>query len=302
MAYGQRGMYPPMQGGGFYNPYSAKPQWGAGISQTIQQLMAQKEMQKRQKQQGEQQTFENRMRILNFLKGKDQSERVQALNWLEKNEIIDEKRKNMLVAGLDKIETPEGRIKRIKGETRARKEVEQEFRKEPKPTQFEVKQAEWDARVVAGTATPEERDMVVWGFKPKPTKEEILAKGANPRQANDSWLKDVYKNMDRGAIEKSSKEAKARPIVMGISIDMPYAYNLATLNRNDGIATPKDTDTIQKYDGMFRYFNDVLLKGKALSFKEFMKLPEARDPDFDKMQIKKWYEYYEGILYEKGFY
>ena len=87
---------------------------------------------------------------------------------------------------------------------------------------------------------------------------------------------------------------------MGIALDMPYKYNLAVLNKNDGLATPSNLDTISKYDGMFRYFNDVLLKGKALSFKEFMKLPEARDPDFDKAQIKKWYEYYEGILYEKG--
>ena len=302
MAYGQRGQYPPMQGGGFYSPYSKKPQWGAGISQTIHQLMAYKEQKKQQKQQGEQQSFENRMRIMNYLKGMEPTEREKALTRLVDQNIITPEQKDMTIAGVSKVETPEERIDRIKKEATARAEVAAKFKKEPDPTQFEVKKGIWDAKLRTGEATQEQYDEVMWGIKPKPTKEEILAKGANPRQANDSWLKDLYKNLDRKAVEKSSKKAKARPIVMGISIDMPYAYNLAVLNRNDGVPSPKDIDTIEKYDGMFRYFNDVLLKGKALSFKDFMKLPEARDPDFDKMQIKKWYEYYEGILYEKGSY
>ena len=298
MAYGQR--YGMPQGGGFHSPFSAKPQWGAGISQSIQQLMAQKQMQRQQKQQSEQQSFENRMRILNYLKGMEPTEREKALNRLVEKEVITQEQKDMALAGVSKVEAPGERIDRIKKEATIRAEVAAKFKKEPDPTQFEVKKGIWDAKLRTGEATQEQYDEVMWGIKPKPTKEEILAKGANPRQANDSWLKDLYKNLDRKAVEKSSKKAKARPVVMGVSIDMPYAYNLAVLNKNDGVPSPKDIDTIQKYDGMFRYFNDVLLKGKALSFKDFMKLPEARDPDFDKMQIKKWYEYYKGILYEKG--
>lgn len=53
--YGQRGIYPPMEGGGFYSPYSSKPQWGAGIQQIMQQIAMKKQMNQQQQQQMQQQ-------------------------------------------------------------------------------------------------------------------------------------------------------------------------------------------------------------------------------------------------------
>lgn len=293
MAYGRYGQYPPMQGGGgFYSPYSAKPQWGAGIAQTIQQLMAQKQMQKQQKQQGEQQSFENRMRILNYLKGMEPTKREKALSRLVENKVITQEQKDMALAGVSKVEAPEERIKRIKGEATARAEVAAKFKKEPDPTQFEVKKGIWDAKLRTGEATQVQYDEVMWGVKPKPTQEEILAKKANPRQANDTWLSRAWNTIDKVEAEKKAKKAKARPVVMGISLDMPYKYNLAVLNKNDRVATPEDLQLIQEYDDMFEYFNTQLMGKGITNFKDFMKSDLAKDKALDKAQIKKWYELY----------
>lgn len=298
MAYGQRGMYPPMQGGGFYNPFMKKPHYGAGIQQTVQQVMAQKEMRKQQeqrekllKQQKEQQSFENRMRMLKFLKGMEPSVRMKALDRLVEQKIISPQQKDMTLAGITKIETHQEKIDKITAEVTAREETKAKFRPEPKPTQFEMKRTALSARLKAGTITQEQHDEALYNIKPKPSQEEIIRKGANPRQSNDTWLKDVYNKVDSKAVKKEAKKAKARPVVRGIALDMPYKYNLAILNRNDGVETPEDLDIIQKYDAMFQYFNDTL-RVKAEKFKDFMKLPEAKDPDFDKAQIKIWYDIY----------
>lgn len=292
MAYGQRGMYPPIQGGGFYNPYMKKPHYGAGFQQMIQQFMQMKQIQKQQKQQGEQQSFENRMRILNYLKGMEPTKREKALNRLVENKVITQEQKDMASAGVSKVETQEERIKRIKGEATARAEVAAKFKKEPDPTQFEVKKGIWDAKLRTGEATQAQYDEVMWGVKPKPTLEDTIAKRANPRQANDTWLSRAWVNIDKSQAEKLAKKAKARPVVMGIALDMPYKYNLAVLNKNDRVATPEDLKIIQLYDDMLEFFNTKLPKEGITDFKAFMESQWSKGKEIDKAQIKKWFELY----------
>lgn len=158
-------------------------------------------------------------------------------------------------------------------------------------TSFEEKKAALIAKLQDGSINQEQFDKAMFNIPPKPTPGEIIKKGGNLRQANDTWLKDVYKNAETKDILGEAKKAKARPIVRGIALDMPYKYNLAILNREDRVETPEDLDVIQKYDAMFQYFNDVLLP-KANTFKKFTKLPEAKDPDFDRVMIRKWYTLY----------
>ncbi len=333
MAYGQyrqRGMYPPMQGGGFYSPYSKSPQWGAGIQQIMQQIAMKKQMNQQQQQQMQQQQqqqeqeqwkrgivereitlkeqkaqekpgqtkWDFQKQYAKYMIETQQWDNDQAATYLARNEVPQKL-----------IELPAGEMAKIEKHFKIKdfnqlppnKQIRfielYASKKRPKPTQFDRKKTEWDRKLKTGEATQSQYDEVVWGVRPKPTKEEVLAKGANPRQANATWLKDVYKNVDTGAIEKEAKKAKARPSVRGVALDMPYKYNLAILNREDRVETPEDLDTIAKYEVLFRYFSEKFVK-KALSFKEFLLLPEAKNPNLDKKQIRRWYEMYEGILYE----
>jgi len=159
-----------------------------------------------------------------------------------------------------------------------------------KPTQFEQKKTVLDGRLARKEITQEQYDEALWGIKSKPV--VTRQKGASTRQANATFLKDVYNKADKNSILDEAKKAKARPIVRGIYFDMPFNYNWAVQNKQDGVATPEDEMVIQKYDQMFKFFQDGLIGQGIKKFKDFAKLPVAKDPDIDRAQIRKWFEIY----------
>lgn len=288
MAYRQYGP----QGSPGYNPYSKYPDIAGLVQQFMQNMMMMKQM----KQQEEQQVWQREM------KGKQME--VQKIGANIQLQEASRKRRGEELQAKEKFKFIEDIDKAVEAGTISEKDAFSlkmtgrlpTGKAPPKPTTFEQKKAYWDQRLATKEATQEQYDEAVWGVKRKPTPEETIKKGANVRQSNTTWLKDVYKNVDEGTVLKEAKKAKARPVVSGIKFDMPYDYNLAILNQQDRVETPEDLDVIAKYEAMYRVFQERLMGQGINSFKKFMTAEETRDlredPNFNKGQIKRWYDIY----------
>ena len=167
--------------------------------------------------------------------------------------------------------------------------------KEPKPTTFEKKEEYVKKQIASGAMTKEQGDEILYNIPKKPTPEEIRAKGASPRQSNATWLRDVYKNVDPKDVKNPKRLIKGipntRPMIHGVYLDMPYEYNIALLNINDGVATEKDTDIVERYNAMFRIFQEDFL-AKRIPWKQFITSALAKDPLIDNAQFKVWYDTY----------
>ena len=175
-----------------------------------------------------------------------------------------------------------------------KKQIDARYRrpeKPPTPTTFDKKKTVLDKRLKAGKITQPQYDEALYSIAAPPTAEETRQKGATKRASNRTWLKDVYKMTAKTKPRKLIKDSGgARPKSYGVFLDMPHNYNWALLNQKDGVATKEDLNIIEKYDAMFRVFQEQLLP--RFSWKEFLKSGLAKDPDIDKAQIRKWYDYY----------
>jgi len=289
--YGRR-QWPMPQGGAGYNPYSKYPDIAGLVQQFMQNMMMQKQM----KQQEEQKMWEREMTGKRFdLEKLKANVELQEASRRRRGEELEAKQRLKFIEDIDKA-VEAGTITKKDAFSLKMTGKLPTGKAPPKSTTFEQLKAEWDRRLANKEVTQEQYDEAVYKVKPKPSPEMIRQKGANPRQANATWLKDVYKNANEKEILKEAKKSKSRPVVRGIKFDMPYNYNLAILNQEDGVATPEDLDAIAKYDAMYRVFQERLLGQGIDSFKKFMTSEETRDlrddPNFENGQIKKWYDIY----------
>jgi len=172
-----------------------------------------------------------------------------------------------------------------------------------KPSAYEIKKKDLDRALKGGEITKEEYNQALFNLKKEVTPDETRRKGATIRDANRRELRDFYKGAISDHIKNGRIDARflknivkeqggGRPISsQGYFLDMPEKYNLALLNQRDGVATSEDIDTINKYNAMFRYFQDYAVKNYP-SFKDWLKSIERKKKGLDKMQIKNWYEIY----------
>lgn len=175
----------------------------------------------------------------------------------------------------------------IKAKARARSQVK------PQPNSTQLRYTEIDKAVEAGYMSPEEGAMA----KIKVSKDDDdVRKGAAIRQANEKAVADVFnsaQNPEKEAKKSVIQSGGANPFTTeGYRMDMPRRYSIAKKNITDGVATGEDNKTVEKYDAMHGYFISKI-KDRYKSFDDWMKTsPNARRPEFDKDQIKKWFDIY----------
>lgn len=183
--------------------------------------------------------------------------------------------------------------------------------KPKKLTAYEMKKRDFQALVDTGELTQKQADAKHLGIK---TKEELLLAGRTARDANKKYVNDVMNSVAPsrkklpGKIRTILRDAQGEPpTVAGVRVDMPFAYNVAKENIEDGVITPEDTRIVEKYDAEFTFFQiittgidprtgqlvDVQTVG---SWKEFL---QAKDKDgkplsegTDKAQMKLWFDIY----------
>jgi hypothetical protein len=154
------------------------------------------------------------------------------------------------------------------------------------------------------------------GLKPKPTKEELIAKGLPIREKNETFVKSTFKVVrEKGGAEligrdKVKDAPGAFPTVDGIRIDMPFKYGVAVKNIKDGIGNTEDRNIVNSYDIMLDMVRNQIIplwgggKRNYLKFKaanpppvmeaQWKKLPPEERPTikFDYAQAKIWFEIY----------
>ena len=86
------------------------------------------------------------------------------------------------------------------------------------------------------------------------------------------------------------------PVAYGMRLDMPFQYNIAIRNQQDGVATPEDVATIERYEYLFSIFMEDVVPSDIRKFRDFIKLDIARDPLIDKEQFRRWFEIYKSLL------
>jgi len=164
-----------------------------------------------------------------------------------------------------------------------------------KPSPYELKKKDIADAVERGDITHEEGVQLTLGIVGD---RDTAAKGAAIRQANEKAIADVFNSVGekqllkdaRNSVKQSGGESPFS--TEGYRVDMSRKYNVAKKNSVDGVATDDDNKTVEKYDAMYGYFISKIAP-KYKSFDDWMKnSPNARRPEFDKDQIKKWFDIY----------
>ena len=299
---GRRG-YPMPQGGAGYNPYSKYPDIGSLVDKFMQNMMMQKQMKQQQQQQMWQRGMQEEQLEL-------QRQRLQQ----EKPPTQAEQKWSMADANVASGEwTPEqGETYKLTGKIpRPRVKYPATTAANVKKT-FEITDEEW--KIMPTERQGEYFKEFHLRSRPKVAKvekvvtpEEKRRKGATTRDKNKKEMTDFYASIpdliEKGQIKVKSlrkmlkKQGGGIPTSQqGYRLDMPSKYNTAVLNKKDGVAIPEDLDIIAKYEAMFGVFKDRLLAKGIDSFEKFMTSMDTidlrRDPNFDKSQIKRWYDIY----------
>jgi len=176
----------------------------------------------------------------------------------------------------------------------------EETPKPPTKTTFDKKREMLDERLKAGEITKAEHDKSLLGIAIKKSDTEMRKESAPTRDANIRQVADILKRMPQSYKNNPEKHMRgmvkgvlgALPTAEGIRLDMPRQYNQAVLNKRDGVATSDDFAIIEKYDMMFRLFQDELFGKGILTFKDYLKLPLAMDKDIDNRFMKLWFDTY----------
>ena len=300
---GRRG-YPMPQGGAGYNPYSKYPDIAGLIDKFMQNMMMMKQM----KQQRQQQMWQRGMREKEFglqeqrlAQEKPPTQAQQKWSMADANvasgEWTPEQGETYKLTG--KIPTP-----RVKYPATTAANVKK---------MFKITDEEW--KIMPTARQGEYFKEFHLRSRPKVAKvekvvtpEEERRKGATTRDKNKKEMADFYKSIPElidkehqiktKSLRKMLKKQGGRipTSQQGYRLDMPTKYNVAILNKKDGVATPEDLDIIAKYEAMFGVFKDRLLARGIDSFDKFMTSMDTidlrRDHNFEKKQIKRWYDIY----------
>lgn len=183
--------------------------------------------------------------------------------------------------------------------------------KVPKPstqTAFDKKREMLGERLTAGEITKGEHDKSLLGIAIKKSDAEMRRESYSARDANIRQVADIlkrtsqkYKNNPEKEMRKMVRDVPgALPTAEGIRLDMPRQYNQAILNKKDGVATSDDFAIIEKYDMMFKLFQEDLLGKGILTFKDYLAMPPtpgqetplAMDKDIDNRFMKMWFDIY----------
>uniref|UniRef100_A0A6M3IRR3 Uncharacterized protein n=1 Tax=viral metagenome TaxID=1070528 RepID=A0A6M3IRR3_9ZZZZ len=178
-----------------------------------------------------------------------------------------------------------------------------------KPTDREERWKLIDLMVTKKQLTPEEANQLKVGISLSKQVDYSGPQGETGRNRNETRVAGIINSIDDKYAPSKAKNVRnmmddlyggipdARPEVGGIFLDMPQDYNVALLNKVDGVATPKDLDTIKKYDDWFKYFQLVSNPDSAKAngmiyaptFKDWLRL---RVKNIDRVYMKKWYDIY----------
>jgi hypothetical protein len=297
---------PRISGNSFYNPYMKGPDIGQGVPQLMQQLM-QIEMYKQQQKQTQEKAIQDYMAKLQKEMRerekwqKDYELKTKQYEETKRHHEKTEQKQPSLSTFKEKYElglkiygnTPEGQKKSFEIAVGIKPETPRQ------PTDFDKKKAAIEAMPI-----PQEKKVeALYGIKAEDTPEEIRTKGRTARDENIRQVQNLTKRMpDDYTSDKPKKKASflrdmvkdfpdTPPVFEGIRFDMPFKYQVATLNKEDGVATPEDTDTINKYNAMFRYFQDKALPEYG-TWEAWMQSTDAKSGKFDLPQIKLWFDIY----------
>lgn len=306
-------------GGMAYNPYSSGTDFGFALRNTLNNLLAHKQGQaqanKEQQRYDEEQARLARKEALERQEDAREQQKFESEEAERKRKLLEPSPYEIKVKEIwtanptwtegqvrNKalgIETPEEKAAKIKSTLELKHgevdiEVAHRVPREPKePSETRLRYAEIDKAVEADYMTPEEGAMAKIGIAKD--KDDTM-KGAAIRQANEKAVADVFnstQNPEKEARKSVAQSGGASPFTTeGYRMDMPRKYSIAKKNITDGVATGEDNKTVEKYDAMYGYFISKI-KDRYKSFDDWMKTsPNAKRPEFDKDQIKKWFDIY----------
>jgi hypothetical protein len=304
-------------GGMAYNPYSSGTDFGFALRNTLNNLLAHKQAQGQANK--EQQRYDEEQAALarkeTFERQKEEraaAAEQRRLAVLERPEkpptepasIIEAKALMAsdpttyptLGPALNQVLKikPEKTLTQIEGEARAKaRGTRQGAPLAPKtPTSYEQKKSDIKAAVERGEITQQEGTQLLIGVVKDA---DDVRKGAAIRQANEKAVADVFngQNLEKEARRSVRQSGGASPFTTeGYRMDMSRKYSVAQKNITDGVATGEDNQVVSKYDAMHGYFISKIAT-KYKSFDDWMKnSPNAKRPEFDKDQIKKWFDIY----------
>ena len=139
--------------------------------------------------------------------------------------------------------------------------------KERQLTIFDKKKSYLDTKLESGEINQEQYDKALYSVEPIKTQEETeaarLSKTAPARHANETQMRQLYQELNNQKIKIS--KPKPDDIVMakryGISLDMPFVYNIARKNLTDGVGTAEDFKLVQNYYRIKQIFAKRLAAG-----------------------------------------
>jgi hypothetical protein len=311
-----RGMsYLPDMGGGqnqnpFYNPYSPKPDYFGGIAATINNyMMAKQEQEDRQlkmqqaemlrQQQAQQQAIENEYKRAQIEKMMAEANAKATPEPQPGEDFLADFQDKM---GVSFLSIPDKQKSAAVNQYGAIKRAKPTVPFEEELGQFEQKEKIKAKYKGAGTAakTPEQieiesaaRARGAAAGKPPLTEDEKLKGGATTREANKGkviWALGIVAGEKKDPQKFISPGPKELAVAkeLGVSVEFPSDYSVAKLNIADGVATKQDQEIVTRYDDMFRFYKERLA-GK-IKFKDFMKMPAAKNPKIDLNRIKLWYD------------
>ena len=286
------------QGSPGYNPYSKHPDFAGIVQQFMQNMMMKKQMEQGQQQQMWQRGMEEQKMASTEayrqaqMEAMQQPPKPQALP-----AIVWEAATATKQAGKPREEWDWGAM----GDYMTKKRD-----KTPTPSTYSLRKADLDKALKAEDITKDQYNKSLFNLKQGMTEEEKRQKGDVARGRNTKEIKDFLLGIPDLVENNQIKVKELRNIIkqqkgvptsqQGYRLDMPMKYNVAVLNKKDGWETPEDLDIIAKYEAMFKVFKDDLLAKGINTFEKFMTSFETQDlrrhPDFDKNQIKRWYDIY----------
>ena len=169
--------------------------------------------------------------------------------------------------------------------------------KTEKLTSYEMKKRDFQVLVDNGTMSQEDADAKLLGLK---TKRELLLEGRTARDANKTYVNNVMNSFEnrRALVKGAKKMVKTAPgtppTQAGVRIDMPFAYNVAKENIEDGAVTPEDKKNIDKYGGEFEFFQTI-----TTGINPRTEQPQERIDDNPLVVVASWKEYLKAYSYKK---
>ena len=274
----------------FYNPYSPKADIFGGLSGVLGMMSQKKQMEEQQRLAQEQQMWERGMKERQVKVQEKAAEPTPAKpseldTWMKYGESVNfgglQPYEWMMLSKRALPETPEQMEAGEAAKARGRATVPTVER----PSDYDKRSAKAAKLREAGKITEQEHIRIDTGYSGGESDKDTLAARRKvdfeTRRAVGAATKQIGK-------PKDIRNAGIVDTVTGLNLAMPIEYNLSAKRIEADLADDSDYDTVEKYDQMFKFFQDNLL-GK-MKFEDFMKTDLAKDPSIDKERIKAWFE------------